>query len=393
MAKYISVPQGRSCRFDGNQHLPEIIGLYTDSFSECNVLIIYKKEADNINISMTHVDRYTNKEQILSELVWMGHECSVLVLRKNNADAKEIYADIIFSLLPAHNCRYCEDNSFAVSFGKDCIPAFYSRDDLPSLDVHPFEWRLHSCYMLNITSVLCYRHAMEELPGVTRVLFNGVNWVDLTPEDTRLLPFTQKMLDFARSQMLSNCSRTIAVQIFQEFFRNQNIMPAANVPLVTAVHSLLLITQNNYQKIFNDELDIALDKLQNDVGFSDVYQCLGIFRELAIATRNNFELLKDHPVLMQLPQKIGRPLLGIYKICCRMKQHTSVAKAVVPAAVGFWHFRCDSKFHAVGSQLCVTPFVGIERKRKEDAIEDLRQHESEEHNGRHTPSGRVTPAP
>ena len=63
----------------------------------------------------------------------------------------------------------------------------------------------------------------------------------------------------------------------------------------------------------------------------------------------------------------------------------SAGSRVSSTVVSFWHARCDSKSHSD------TIFVGIKRENRREANKDLEQHEYDVHNGRETPSGRVTP--
>lgn len=58
--------------------------------------------------------------------------------------------------------------------------------------------------------------------------------------------------------------------------------------------------------------------------------------------------------------------------------------AVVCPTVSFWHAICNSRSHAL--------FVGARQPNVETANIELQQHEAEVHDGRHTPSGRISPA-
>lgn len=70
---YISVPQGRTCRYSSKDSPDILHGLYTDNFSSCNIVIFYTMHLGELRISMSHVDNFFNKKQLAEELKWIFH--------------------------------------------------------------------------------------------------------------------------------------------------------------------------------------------------------------------------------------------------------------------------------------------------------------------------------
>ena len=100
---FISVPQGRTGRYSTKLSDPKIMGVYTDNFSSCIIVILMSVLGGEWRISMTHVDVFMDQQTFLQEeLFWCRHQgsgeghsapeirLSVNILYKNNLASNQL---------------------------------------------------------------------------------------------------------------------------------------------------------------------------------------------------------------------------------------------------------------------------------------------------------------
>ncbi|MCD6048515.1 MAG: hypothetical protein K0S08_2162 [Gammaproteobacteria bacterium] len=338
MPRFLNVPERRTCRYDSRYTSEEIIGLYTDAFSECNVIILFNQDKDGTRISMTHADRLVYPSQIAAEIQWIGEGFKAIVVAKNGESAAEIRQQALGPLLQKCSLQYCATETFAISFDIQGTLNTYTRENLPLLATHPQEWQFQSNFILNLLLTTyepvitgrresLFKYAQPNYAELknTSLLFDGTMWQPLAQHDVKLVPLAADFLAFMKRELEQQkiFSKTAALGGVRMFLAQRNIPPSlihTSDQLLMLTHSLLLVTGNNYQKIFNDELQFILRQmfqLRADKGE------LAFMCDLIKATQDNFEKFSGffaHVKKLQTPE-LASCLTGIYKLCTRLKQH------------------------------------------------------------------------
>lgn len=161
----------------------------------------------------------------------------------------------------------------------------------------------------------------------------------------------------------------------------------SKIPLLRGVK---INTVDSYQGSENDYIIISFVRAnrKRGVGF------LRDFRRLNVAlTRARLALLmvgNAATLERDRRQDVARLVRDARARRCLFggMESTSIAPTQITVAeslvIGFWHARCDGHNPA---------FFGARRAERGTAEADLQQHEAEQHDGKHTPSARVTPTP
>lgn len=313
MPFFLNVPEARTCRYDSLITSAEIEGLYTDNFSECNIVIFYKQHGSHIRVSMTHADRYVTFGQIEQERIWIGDNAKALVVAKDTVNSSSIRQQVLGHLLKEFEVMLCDLNTFALSFSKGGL-CYYTRDNVPALATHPLEWKLHGTYMLNIMFV---RNA-SELKN-TGLLYNVDRWSSLFQIDLELSCaakrfYNQFSLELTKYSIISKIT---ANQITDEILKANHIEAHQYNKVEIAWRSLLLFTENNYQAIYTAQLQHVLS-LKDHMNADQ----LTFVNKLLQHTQANFEQFPRFALEVdQLPSNVACSLRGIYKLCTRAKHH------------------------------------------------------------------------
>lgn len=325
MPRFLNVPEGRTCRYDSQITSAEIEGLYTDNFSVCNIVVFYKHEGAHIRVSMTHADRFITFEQIERERNWIGDNAIAFVVAKNIEGSSGIRQQALGDLLTLFDIKQCDLTNFALSFGKQGL-SYYTRDTVPALATHPLEWKLHSTYMLNIM----FDHTVSELKNTT-LLYDVDRWCPLLKHDTELSRAAKAFYNQFSSAMphFEFCSKITADSITSGILAANHIEANRDNKVEMAWRSLLLFTENNYQFIYNAQLQHVLS-LKEQMTVAQ----LKFIEKLLRHTQANFEQFPLFDAeLAQLPALTICTLRGIYKICRRAKQHDTPFSATPPLAL------------------------------------------------------------
>ena len=325
MPRFLNVPESRTCRYDSQITSAEIEGLYSDNFSVCNIIIFYKQEGAHIRVSMTHADRFITVQQIEKERIWIGSDAMAFVVTKNIGDSSTIRQQALGNLLAQFDVMQCDSTTFALSFGKQGL-SYYTRENVPVLATHPLEWKLHSTYMLNIM----FDHTINELKNIT-LLYDVDRWCPLLKHDMELSRAAKNFYNQFSSALPHHgfYSRIAADNITHEILQANHIEVDQDRKIEMAWRSLLLFTENDYQAIYNAQLQhvLALTEQMNTVQFTFI-------KKLLKHTQTNFE---QFPMFSeeveQLPSVIACTLRGIYKLCRRAKQHDVPFSALSGVAI------------------------------------------------------------
>lgn len=325
MPRFLNVPEGRTCRYDSQITSAEIEGLYTDTFSVCNIVIFYKQDGAHIRVSMTHADRFITFEQIEREQIWIGDNAKAFVVAKNIEGSSAIRQQALGNLLTQFDIKQCDLTNFALSFGKQGL-SYYTRDTVPALATHPLEWKFHSTYMLNIM----FDHTVSELENTT-LLYDVDRWCPLLKHDTELRCIAKAFYNQFSSALhhFEVYSKINAEIITSEILEANHIEACRDSKVEMAWRSLLLFTENNYQVIYNAQLQQVLSLKEN----MSVFQ-LKFVEKILQHTQVNFERFSlFNAELTQLSAHTGCMLRGIYKICRRAKQHDAQFIPTLPLAL------------------------------------------------------------
>lgn len=84
---YISVPQCKSARIHAKKTPDNIIGLYSDKFSVCNILILIGIGENKGLISLTHVDQMYPPEWIQKDIDFVGKNCVKRVYKRAGCES------------------------------------------------------------------------------------------------------------------------------------------------------------------------------------------------------------------------------------------------------------------------------------------------------------------
>jgi len=335
-SKFINVPERRTCRYDSRYTSEVIGGLYTDAFSECNVVILFKNSGQGVRISMTHADRLVRPIQIQKELEWIGEDSKLIIVAKKNGAAASIRNQALGDLLPKFGVRFCEPTTFAVSCDVHGSLVYHTRENVPPLATYPLEWKFQSIFILNLL-FMDYKPKRKKIEGSlfahelpryaelenASLLFDGATGQSLLQHDLKLMVLAEEFVQFVKTKTSqeNSYSKTKTTIIVRNFLKSKSIPRASESDeQLLLSHVLLLVTENNYQKIFNDELQFMLSEMfKMKVDKSELrFMCT-----LIKSTQDNFENFSQHMICvgqLQTPS-LTSCLKGIYKLCMRFKQH------------------------------------------------------------------------
>jgi hypothetical protein len=339
MRKFLNTPERRTCRYDSRYTSLEISGLYTDNFSECNIVILFKQDELGIKMSMTHADKIVRPRQIQDELEWIGQNARAVIVARDIPTSKIIRQQALGFLENKFDIQYCKQEDFALSLDKQGSISFYTRENVPLLVTHPQEWWWQSIFILNLTfttyepqitqrklSPTMYAPPNYGALRSTALIFDGASWQSLSESDQVLCGLAAKFMTYLEEVLVTtnNSSRSFIMPLINEFFKERGYLTVIPDPdkLLLLTHGLLYITRNNYQKLFNDELQHIYQRmLQQKAAKSDIALVSKVINE----TKDDFEIFSkfiDAVNRLQSPP-LTNSLKGIYKICVRLKQHAA----------------------------------------------------------------------
>jgi hypothetical protein len=339
--RYISVPQGRTCRYDSNMILPNapIAGLYSDDFSICCAVILYKKDdiTGQVKISYTHVDQLVKFEQIAEELAWMGGDAQMLLYYKRAALKGDILEEVLESFVPdAFKQKQWGDgeDNFGLAITLDGTPKYFSRNNLPKLITHPQEWSISASYQINLAMLLIdgiidngshFNLDSDDILESQRLLFDGYSWKEPLLHDKSLMPNGQIFYDHVLAQLpqVESFSGKIVSPIINRYFESRL---RSDILMSLTKSFLILAAKNNYQLLFNNDLEYLL-KAAETARLSEVI--LYFLKEIIANTKEDFTLLSsfilriDNILERYRNEEIKSELLGLYKLYLRFQQKDS----------------------------------------------------------------------
>lgn len=206
---YLSITDGRTARYDSsnNMEIKQIDGVYTDSFSSCNIVIFYWCANNNIKISMTHVDSSITSTHIKEELNWIGNVNNVtgyVIRRFDNVYSEEIKKRVLDNSPIAFKEHHCPEGESGVSINLQGKITFYSLTEAESLNLiaHPNVLLFSNVYKLNllfnkyIKPTITLEH--------TRLIFDGIRWSSpLSKHDENLIESAKDLIEYFRANPLS----------------------------------------------------------------------------------------------------------------------------------------------------------------------------------------------
>lgn len=267
--KFINVPQSKTCRYSLDVTSSEIAGFFTDTFTTCIILVLFK---DN-KISLTHVDdgllQWPLKSHPLKdELNWVGKDCYKLIVMKENPVSHNSYINLInkirnfYSKSVFSSIILNKAEILAVSIDRNVfsidpniyidwnyrtkqrhelppgISLYHRGEAIPSTIRHQDEWRLLSTHILRYAGI---NHKVSYEVEQTHVLFNGQDWAMVKDEEKIL---DSEMYNFYLGNMPSSPS---VFQVFDNLLSkvagfNENTM-------LVSFYLQQFIHKNDYIKI------------------------------------------------------------------------------------------------------------------------------------------------
>lgn len=340
---YISVPQGRTCRYDSDMVLPNapIAGLYSDDFSICCAVILYKKDdmAGQVKISYTHVDQLVNIKQIWDELKWIGNDSQMLLYYKKTASKGDILNELleIFPFDVSEQWGDDKDN-FGLAITLDGKLKYCSRDNLPKLITHPQEWSMSAFYQVNLAMLLIdhlidanyhftthFNSDSADVLQSQRLLFDGCAWRAPLLHDESFIPSAGQFYDhvFAQLPPEEGLSGKIVSPIIYRHFGSR---PGLDMLMNLTKSFLILAAKNNYQLLFNNELAYILKNAKTERTpriILDLVEDISQRAKEDFTFFSSFEGRIDELPAYYKSEKAISELLGIYKLCLRWRQKDS----------------------------------------------------------------------
>ncbi len=346
---YISVPQGRTCRYDSNMVLPNapIAGLYSDDFSICCAVVLYKKDdiTGQVKISYTHADQLVKYTQILHELQWIGVGSQMFLYYKSAAFGGGVLEEILDDFEPeAFEHREWGDgkDNFGLAITLDGAPKCYSRDNLPKLITHPQEWSMIAFYQINLALFLIDKLSDRDSDSdessdsdehsdsanvlqSQRLLFDGCAWRAPLLHDESFIPSAEKFYDhvFAQLPPEEGLSGKIVSPII---YRHLGSRLGLDMLINLTKSFLILAVKNNYQLLFNNELAYILKTAKTEDAPRIILDLVEDISERAkedFTFFSSFEGRIDELPVYYKSEKTISELLGIYKLCLRWRQKDS----------------------------------------------------------------------
>ncbi len=154
MLRCIYVPQARIARLDKVTIKEGVIGLYTEGFTTCIIVVMIS--ADKSRVSLIHADIETERSHVDTELDWVGKDCKVhLVIKKRNVPSQ--YTSLVISkLFGGRDTGWyqhdVEQNLQAVilNIGMEQPKTLDAKFDSARLEYHPNQQLLDTISRLNL---------------------------------------------------------------------------------------------------------------------------------------------------------------------------------------------------------------------------------------------------
>jgi hypothetical protein len=317
MSGYINVAQARSCRIIKGVSPAFIQGLYTDNISECNVLILRKAN----KMSLTHVDRWTQRSQIQTEMDWVGENPQIILLTKDDFKQNIVFNTVLIDLIGQLKIihRTFPLDKFGVSFSFDSKLRYYERTALPELICHPHEHLLHHTYTMN-------RYFYDNDLGITPILFDVDAWALPNTSDFQLGAKTQRYYDAMKEELNPSFPLSytgVLKATLQYFALNSQSIDKTNMAILSQGF-LLIYSDNDYQNIFTDELRYIID-LSAKSGLVPAFQMMLLGQLLEFCQEDFRNLItEDNLERVSLLQTSAQAsITGSYKLMYRFWKHTT----------------------------------------------------------------------
>lgn len=331
---FISVPQARICRYSSKTTSNKIVGLYTDNFSICNIVVFVSAHKNEIRISMTHVDFYFDVNKLLDEHLWVSHDgtagvVDTVIFHKKSVlhsstgtFLSSIYNSIRSTFMKTTTVAI--DDCFGISVqveGEDLVPTYYPNGDIPLLSCHPKEYKASAYYRLNRIKVMqemkVGRLSSEEPEKVrewleendpqqyTTLFYNGGKWMSLSEHDESFTEHTGKIfkkMDIRKKDTRECCLGKIraAMDVRTDEIRSYEKC------------ILQIIHENNYSKI----LEVNMKSMFSRFSEKETREIIKSFSEK--------DLLGDFKKYLRTNDKgeVWDNNKQLFDTCYRMKQHT-----------------------------------------------------------------------
>ena len=170
---YIYILEGKIGRIDLQESPKNIIGLYTDNFTTCNILVMFSK--DRSRYVLAHMDLSLKEAAIKKQIEWLGAEPSLFRIYRKNYTSDAIRPEYV-----AARCIPRLQNQFTAIEVDDKIEAIsisYA-DNQPLLSSNkPAGVQSHPKSML-----LAVQHSITGFTGnvgfLSPLMFDGKQWVN-----------------------------------------------------------------------------------------------------------------------------------------------------------------------------------------------------------------------
>lgn len=257
---FLSITDGRIARYDIKNSTIQLDGLYTDNFSSCNIIVLFKATNNVARLSMIHADQTTTTEDVKTEIAWVGHDCQKFVVRRfNNEYSKNRKIEVLGDMINDFAEIACPKEKSGVSV--NCAGKIELCDyiNFPELIVHPEERKFTSFYKLNLEFNVCHKPSIAL--NNTKLIFHNDDWQALSTHDKELVPLANTFLkEFRTTSSKNNLDdeslSEVAIHIKNQLKRcNELIMlRTADTPYIIGSYIIQLITNQNHQKMFKAEL-------------------------------------------------------------------------------------------------------------------------------------------
>lgn len=170
---YVYILEGKIGRIDLQESPKNIIGLYTDNFTTCNILVMFSK--DRRRYVLAHMDLSLKEPVIKKQIEWLGGEPSLFRIYRKDYTSDSIRPEYV-----AARCLPCLQNKFITIEVDDKIESvsISYADNEPILSSNkPARVQSHPKSML-----LAVQHSMTGLTGnigfLSPLMFDGKQWVN-----------------------------------------------------------------------------------------------------------------------------------------------------------------------------------------------------------------------
>lgn len=189
MFYYLNVPIGKACRLSRLTTLDEIVGVRIPALKKNTIVVIFKKTADGIRMSVTNADHTFHGVDLINEKEWVGKGCHCYLLRTKNSES-------VFNMKTLAMLNKL-DNIHFEGVAEDKTEIYIELDQLENFDLegslcdavskslfsdgvkqivrHPKEFEFNTFYPFKLL--------IDSSHKSTPVIFDGRRWVDIPEKD------------------------------------------------------------------------------------------------------------------------------------------------------------------------------------------------------------------